>query len=225
MKSLPNILTLFRLISPILIFVSVFFVARPYGPWAGFVIFVLAAASDFLDGYLARRFEGESNFGRVFDPISDKILILSVGFILVVGHVTAVGFVDMLIVIPFLLIVMRELLISGMREGLAGSLNVPVSWTAKTKTTVQMVAVGLLFLLPILGHRLSEITQGMDDVVIQGILARSIEDEVGLLFTIGVLNFVEIAVYIVFWLAAILTLVSGYQYFRFAQRQNFGAAE
>jgi len=222
MKSFPNILTVFRLVAPIPIFFALFYVARPYGTWIAFALFAFAALTDFLDGYLARRYDWQSEIGRVLDPISDKTLVLSVGFLLIVSNAAALGHMDILLVIPFALILLRELFVSGLREGLAGKLNVHVSWMGKTKTTFQLIAVGLLFFLPILGHRLGSLTQGMDNATLQGILDGVISDEIGLLWAFQTLTFVEYAVYIMLWTAAALSVVSGFQYFNAAKQQGFG---
>lgn len=214
MKVIPNLLTVFRIIAPLFILCGVLFLAHPYGAWVGLNIFVLAAGTDFLDGFLARRWNVQSDLGRILDPISDKVLVLVTGLILLVAHTVAIGRIDVLLLVPFALILIRELVVAGLREGLAGRITLHASWTAKAKTAVQMLAVGVFFLLPIISHRLGVLTQGMDDIVFQGILARSIEDEIGLLPMVTAINIVQPAVYFLFWLAAILSWVSALGYFR-----------
>jgi cardiolipin synthase len=110
--------------------------------WATFAIFVLAAVTDFFDGWLARRLGVTSEFGRIFDPIADKLLVAAALIMLTAeGRAAAIAVA---------LILVREMLISGIREGLAGRLALPVSWVGKWKTTAQMAAIGLLLIAPAL---------------------------------------------------------------------------
>ncbi len=108
--------------------------------WLGLGIFVAAAITDFLDGYLARARNQASDFGRFLDPVADKLLIAATLLLLAVF-----GRMSTLTVIPAVIILSREFLISGLREFLAGrQIEVPVSKLAKWKTTVQMMAIGFL---------------------------------------------------------------------------------
>ncbi len=137
MFHIPNLLTLFRSISGPLIALLLY-----GGEVAGMValaVYVGACLSDFLDGWLARRWDQVSDFGRMLDPIADKLLVAAV----------LVALVDLdvlpdLHIIPVIIILCRELLVSGMREYLAGDLVINVTWAAKWKTTIQMVAIGFL---------------------------------------------------------------------------------
>ena len=97
--------------------------------------------TDYLDGYLARQRAEVSTFGKLLDPIADKMLVAAV-LLLLVGF----GQLSGISIIPALIILMREILVSGMREFLAGfgSKGLPVSFLAKWKTVVQMVALGFL---------------------------------------------------------------------------------
>lgn len=114
--------------------------------WLLFALFVLASITDLLDGHLARRLDCVSELGRFLDPIADKLLTVSVLFML-----AAAGRLDLLAALAGLVIVLRELLISGLREHLAGQGRLlPVSRLAKWKTTVQMIAIAGLLLVPAL---------------------------------------------------------------------------
>ncbi len=141
MANLPNILTLSR-IGAIPVLVALFYVESETGRILTLAVFVLAAATDFFDGYVARARKQQSQFGRFLDPVADKLLVGSVIFLLV-----AFDRVTGLVIVPALIILCREILVSGLREFLAGfSISVPVSRLAKWKTTVQMVAIGFLIL-------------------------------------------------------------------------------
>ncbi len=142
MTYLPNLLTVSRmvLVAP---FVGLFYLPdAEIAACVTFGIFVLAAVSDFFDGWLARRLDVTSQFGRIFDPVADKLLVAAALIML-----TAEGRAP---AIAVALILLREILISGIREGFAGSLSIPVSTLAKWKTAAQMAAISLLLIAPAL---------------------------------------------------------------------------
>ncbi|MBM3516700.1 MAG: CDP-diacylglycerol--glycerol-3-phosphate 3-phosphatidyltransferase [Alphaproteobacteria bacterium] len=137
--SLPNALTLSR-IFVIPAFVVAFYLPAPWASWVTAGIFVAAGATDFFDGYVARRLNVASVLGRFLDPVADKLLIAAAIVMLV-----AVDRLVALNVVAALVILCREILVSGLREHLAGiRVSVPVTRLAKWKTTVQMVALALL---------------------------------------------------------------------------------
>ncbi len=133
-------LTLSR-IACIPVIVGLFFVPGDWAAWLACAVFSLAAMTDYLDGYLARQRAEVSTFGKLLDPIADKMLVAAV-LLLLVGF----GQLSGISIIPALIILMREILVSGMREFLAGlgSKGLPVTFLAKWKTVVQMVALGFL---------------------------------------------------------------------------------
>lgn len=140
LTNLPNILTLSR-IACIPIIVALFFIPADWAAWLACAVFSLAAMTDYFDGYLARQRAEVSAFGKLLDPIADKMLVAAVLLLLVgFGQLSGVS------IIPALIILMREILVSGMREFLAGfgSKGLPVTFLAKWKTVVQMVALGFL---------------------------------------------------------------------------------
>lgn len=141
MASLPNILTIGRiaLVPP---FIALFYVPGDVAAWAAFGVFAAAAVSDFFDGWLARRLNQESRFGAVFDPIADKLIVAAALIMLAVQYGAPV--------IPVIAILCRELLISGLREGLVGRLSLPVSRLGKWKTASQMAAIALLLIAPVI---------------------------------------------------------------------------
>jgi cardiolipin synthase len=139
--NLPNTLTLSRIVAIPLI-VAAFYLPPVTASWTTFALFAYASVTDYLDGMLARRWGQTTDFGRFLDPIADKLLVGAVLMMMVAtGAISGAG------VIACLLILLRELLVSGLREFLAGKqIQVPVSGLAKWKTGVQLVAISLLLL-------------------------------------------------------------------------------
>lgn len=176
-KNLPNWLTYGRIVAvPALI--VVFFIKGDWGFWLSAGIFMLASVTDWLDGYVARMWQAQSNIGRFLDPIADKLLVATALLLLVQSNSDTVTRAD---IIPAIAIVCREILVSGLREFLAEiQVSVPVSKLAKWKTAAQMVAIFLLLL-----------GIGGPGWLHADILGR-----------------------VLLWVAAILTLVTGYAYFR-----------
>jgi len=141
LMTLPNLLTFSRiLIIPVL--VALLYATAPWASWLALAVFVAAALTDWLDGFFARRRRQVSPLGRFLDPIADKLLVAAVVVMLVASErVTG------LVVLPALVILCREILVSGLREYLAEiQVEMPVSRLAKWKTAVQMGALALLIL-------------------------------------------------------------------------------
>lgn len=139
MWNLPNILTMSRIVV-IPILVASFFMEQPLGSHIAFVTFALASITDFFDGYLARATGSVSKIGQFLDPIADKLMVGAVIIMVVYA-----GWVNSVHVVAAVIIMCRELLVSGLREFLAGiQVSVPVTMLAKWKTTVQMLALGSL---------------------------------------------------------------------------------
>ena len=111
MWSVPNILTVLRLLSALVLPFVFVFVTRPYGDWIALGLFVAVSATDFLDGMLARAWGQVSRLGEMLDPIADKAMVLIALFTLV-----ALNGLDILVLIPATLIVFREVFVSGLRE-------------------------------------------------------------------------------------------------------------
>ncbi|MBA15796.1 MAG: CDP-diacylglycerol--glycerol-3-phosphate 3-phosphatidyltransferase [Sphingomonas sp.] len=146
MLTLPNLLTLSRIFTvPLLIF-FLWWPEWRLGYAIAFGVYALIAVTDFLDGYLARAQGLVSRLGAFLDPIADKIMVASVIVLL-----TAKGVIHDWHVIAGLIILMREIMVSGLREFLAQlQVSMPVSKLAKWKTTLQLVALGALILVPAL---------------------------------------------------------------------------
>ena len=175
---IPNILTIGRIII-VPIFVISFFMPGIVGDLVPFFLFVLASFTDYLDGLLARLYKEESKLGELLDPIADKILVSAALILLVMN-----GIIKNYEVIAAIIILTREILISGLREFLARrEVSMPVSNLAKFKTFIQMFSIALL----LTGDTGNKIINFQD---------YNAE-------TIGI---------ILLWLAAILTLYTGYDY-------------
>jgi CDP-diacylglycerol---glycerol-3-phosphate 3-phosphatidyltransferase len=139
LTTLPNLLTLSRIIAIPLV-IATFYMATPLGAWLGCGIFSLAAITDWLDGRLARLWEQQSDLGRFLDPVADKLLVATTLFML-----AAYDRLSTMSILPALVILMREIMVSGLREHLAGlRVGMPVSKLAKWKTFIQMLAIGFL---------------------------------------------------------------------------------
>lgn len=139
--ALPNLLTYAR-IAAIPAMVACFYIPGDAGRWAAFAVFVIAGITDFLDGYLARAWQQQSALGRMLDPIADKLLVAAALLVLVADN-TVAGWS----LWAALVILSREVLVSGLREFLAEvRVSVPVSRLAKWKTGVQMVAISVLLI-------------------------------------------------------------------------------
>jgi cardiolipin synthase (CMP-forming) len=138
-KSIPNKLTLSRIIV-IPIILVLLFIPYAWAAWLALIPFIAAGVTDWLDGYLARRDNQVTKIGQFLDPIADKLLVSAVILVLV-----STGQIGGLTIIPAVIILMREVAVSGLREFLAGlSVSVPVSQLAKWKTGIQLVALGFL---------------------------------------------------------------------------------
>ncbi|HUO54515.1 MAG TPA: CDP-diacylglycerol--glycerol-3-phosphate 3-phosphatidyltransferase [Rhodoblastus sp.] len=138
--NLPNILTFGRVLIVPLVVACLFWPDEFALRWTALGLFILAAVTDFFDGYLARAWEQQSALGRMLDPIADKLLVSAVLLILV-----ADGTIKSWSLWAAIVILCREILVSGLREFLAElKVSVPVSRVAKWKTTMQMIALGFL---------------------------------------------------------------------------------
>jgi CDP-diacylglycerol--glycerol-3-phosphate 3-phosphatidyltransferase len=138
--TLPNILTYGRVVAVPVVVLLLFWPESAWMRWTALAIFIVAGITDFFDGYLARAWSQQSSLGRMLDPIADKLLVAAVLLMLVADH-TITGFS----IWAAIVILCREILVSGLREYLAElKVSVPVSKVAKWKTTLQLVALGFL---------------------------------------------------------------------------------
>lgn len=146
MLTLPNLLTLSRILAVPLLVALLWFPGWELGYALGFALYCLMGVTDYFDGYLARAQGAVSRLGQFLDPIADKIMIAAV-ILMLVGTRHEAASITGIHLIAALVILLREIAVSGLREFLAGlSVSVPVSRLAKWKTTFQMVALGALIL-------------------------------------------------------------------------------
>lgn len=135
-QKLPNLLTICRVLAiPMIIFS--FYIESQYACWVTISIFLFACITDFFDGYLARVWSVQSEFGKLFDPIADKLIVISTIIMLIYKQK-----INDFTVIPLIIIVCREILVSGLRE--YSTIRIPVSKVGKVKTFFQMIAVIML---------------------------------------------------------------------------------
>ena len=146
MLTLPNLLTLYRIVTVPLLVAFLWFPGWELGYALGFGLYCLMGVTDYFDGYLARAQGTVSKLGQFLDPIADKIMIAAVILMLsATRHEPAA--ITGIHLIPAIVILLREIAVSGLREFLAGlRVSVPVSQLAKWKTTLQLVALGALIL-------------------------------------------------------------------------------
>ena len=191
MTALPNALTILRILL-VPVFAVAFVLPGDAARIVAFAVFVMAGVSDWLDGFAARKLKAGSDFGRMLDPIADKVLVAVALMMLVAeGGISQFnltsGLHSLLRLVPALIILSREILVSGLREFLAGTrVSVPVTAIAKFKTAVQMLAIGAMILTP------------LADKFVPGAAS---------------LTYAFIA-YLLLWVAAALTVYTGVVYFR-----------
>ncbi len=190
MLTLPNILTLSRIVTVPVLAALLWWPGWELGYALGFAVYCLMGITDYFDGYVARAQGAVSRLGVFLDPIADKIMVAAVILVLAAQGVLRGPYVGDMHVVAGLIILMREIAVSGLREFLGGlHVSVPVSHLAKWKTTFQMVSLGAL----ILGQALPGWT-----VTVGGFTAN-------LPHTVGLTTL---------WAAAALTLVTGWDYLR-----------
>nr|WP_244470733.1 CDP-diacylglycerol--glycerol-3-phosphate 3-phosphatidyltransferase [Microvirga massiliensis] len=142
--SLPNLLTYGRLVAVPAVVALLFWPEDTWSRWAALTIFILAAVTDYLDGYFARAYAQQSALGRMLDPIADKLLVAACLLMLVADET-----INGVSLWAAIVILSREILVSGLREFLAElKVSVPVSRVAKWKTTLQLVSIGFLIAGP-----------------------------------------------------------------------------
>jgi cardiolipin synthase len=191
MFRLPNAITIARILL-VPVFAVAFVLPGTTARLIAFAVFCIAGLSDALDGLVARKLNAGSEFGRMLDPIADKILV-AVALMMIVAEGSVEQFNlepdlrGLLRLVPALVILTREILVSGLREFLGGArVSIPVIAMAKFKTTVQMIAIGAMILEPLATTHLTDALVLPYQTIAYGLL----------------------------WIAAALTVATGYVYFR-----------
>ncbi|MCT4554469.1 MAG: CDP-diacylglycerol--glycerol-3-phosphate 3-phosphatidyltransferase [Pelagimonas sp.] len=208
--TLPNILTVLRLLAAPGVAVMFLYFTRPYADWAALALFIIASVTDWFDGYLARAWGQETKLGAMLDPIADKAMVV-VALMVIVGYSSMSPW----LVLPATVILFREVFVSGLREYLgdtAGTLK--VTKLAKWKTTFQMVAIAVLFAQGVFEHYLGMSIFGMDHALVEAILTGTEEDLHGLRWKQTGMIWAGNGGLILLWIAAALTAITGWDYFR-----------
>ena len=206
--NLPNILTVIRLAAAPAVAVMFLYFTRPYADWFALILFVTAAATDWVDGYLARAWKQETKLGAMLDPIADKAMV-------VIALMVIIGFSSWSpwLVLPATVILFREVFVSGLREYLgdtAGTLK--VTRLAKWKTALQMTAIAVLFSQGVFEHYLGMSIYGMDDALVHAVLMGTEEDVTGLGWKAMAMDWSGRIGHWLLWGAAALTAITGFDY-------------
>jgi CDP-diacylglycerol--glycerol-3-phosphate 3-phosphatidyltransferase len=194
--TLPNILTVLRLAAAPGLAILFLYFTRPFADWLALGLFMAAAATDWFDGYIARAWKQESRFGAAMDPIADKAMVV-IAIMVIAGY----SGMNPWLILPAAVILFREVFVSGLREYLGDRARLlAVTKLAKWKTTAQMVAIAVLFL----GTGLDYLEAGRAPEAGQGHLIATWSPA-------GTATFAGLAL---IWVAAALTAITGWDYFR-----------
>ncbi|SMX45860.1 CDP-diacylglycerol--glycerol-3-phosphate 3-phosphatidyltransferase [Actibacterium lipolyticum] len=207
--NIPNILTVFRLLAAPGVAIAFLLFPHPFADWVALCLFVGASVTDWFDGYLARKWNQQSRFGAMLDPIADKVMVAIA--LLVITGLYGMSFAVML---PAALILFREVFVSGLREFLGNQAGLlQVTKLAKWKTTTQMVAIAVLLSQGIFEHYVGMLSFGMDAAMVDDVLAGRQEDVHGLIWKHSAMVATLYAGVGLLWIAAVLTLITGWDYF------------
>ena len=206
--TIPNILTVMRLLAAPGVAVMFLYFTRPYADWFALLLFVGAAITDWIDGHLARSWKQETKLGAMLDPIADKAMVV-IALMVIVGYSSYSPW----LVLPATVILFREVFVSGLREYLgdtAGTLK--VTNLAKWKTTAQMIAIAVLFSQGVFEHYFGMSVIGMDETMVINILEGREEDILGLRWKLTGMEWAGFIGLWLLWIAAALTLITGVDY-------------
>ncbi len=211
--TIPNILSVMRLFAAPMVAVMFLYFERPYADWFALMLFLVAAVTDWFDGYLARLWKQETRLGAMIDPIADKAMVV-IALMVIVGYSSMSPW----LVLPATVILFREVFVSGLREFLgdtAGTLK--VTKLAKWKTATQMVAIAFLFGQGVFEHYLGMSAWGMDQALVDQVMLGEVEDLQGLRWKhAGMVWSGWIGLWLL-WIAAALTAITGIDYFNKAK--------
>lgn len=208
--NIPNVLTVLRLLAAPGVAVMFLYFHRPWADWLALTLFVGAAITDWFDGYLARLWKQESKFGAMLDPIADKAMVL-----IAIMVITGYSGMNPWLILPATVIFFREVFVSGLREFLgnvAGELK--VTKLAKWKTTAQMVAIAVLFLGTGLEYLEGIRMQGMTPEQYAEAVSAGLADPIRTCGGRDCGAYATTVGLVLIWIAAVLTLITGWDYFR-----------
>ena len=208
--TLPNTLTILRLLAAPGVVVMFFSFHRPMADWFALALFVGAAITDFFDGYLARLWKQESKFGAMMDPIADKAMV-----VIAIMVITGYSGMNPWLILPATIILFREVGVSGLREFLGDKARLlQVTRLAKWKTTAQMVAIAVLFLGTGLEHLEGIARQGMTPDQYAEAVSAGLADPIRSCGARGCSSLATLIGLALIWIAAALTALTGWDYFR-----------
>ena len=208
--TIPNVLTTLRLLAAPGVPVMFLYFHRPWADWFALALFVSAAATDWFDGYLARLWKQESKFGAMMDPIADKAMV-----VIAIMVITGYNGMNPWLILPATVILFREVFVSGLREYLGASAGtLKVTKLAKWKTTAQMVAIAVLFLGTGLEYLEGIALRGLTPEQYAEAVSQGLADPIRSCGTRGCSSYATMVGLGLIWVAAILTLMTGWDYFR-----------
>jgi CDP-diacylglycerol--glycerol-3-phosphate 3-phosphatidyltransferase len=208
--TIPNLLTVLRLLAAPGVAVMFLYFHRPWADWFALTLFVIAAVTDFFDGYLARLWKQESKFGTMLDPIADKAMV-----VIAIMVLTGYSGMNPWLILPATVILFREVFVAGLREFLgATSGTLKVTKLAKWKTTTQMIAIAVLFLGTGLEHLEGIARRGLTPDEYAKLVSAGLADPVRSCGVRGCSSYATFVGLGLIWIAAVLTFVTGWEYFR-----------
>jgi CDP-diacylglycerol--glycerol-3-phosphate 3-phosphatidyltransferase len=207
--TIPNSLTVLRLLAAPGVAVMFLYFHRPWADWFALTLFVGAAITDWFDGYLARLWKQESKFGAMLDPIADKAMV-----VIAIMVITGYNGMNAWLILPATVILFREVFVSGLREYLGDKASLlRVTKLAKWKTTLQMVAIAVLFLGTGLEYLNGVAMQGMTPDQYLDAVAAGTADPIRACGKTDCASYANQVGLVLIWLAAFLTAMTGFEYF------------
>ena len=206
--TLPNILTLLRLAAAPLVPLMFLFLSRPFADFAALVLFLVAAITDWFDGYLARLWGQESRFGAAMDPIADKAMVV-ISIMVITGY----NGMNPWLILPATVILFREVFVSGLREYLGPRVQLKVTRLAKWKTTAQMIAIAVLFLGTGLDYLNVLALEGLTPEQHVAAVAAGEAEAIRTCGNRDCASYANLVGIWLLWFAAALTALTGWEYF------------
>lgn len=202
-------LTVLRLIAAPGVAIMFLYFHRPWADWFALGLFVGAALTDWFDGYLARLWKQESKFGAMMDPIADKAMV-----VIAIMVITGYNGMNPWLILPATLILFREVFVGGLREYLGQKSGLlKVTKLAKWKTTAQMIAIAVLFLGTGLDYQNSLALEGMTPEQHMAAVAAGEAEAIRTCGNRDCASYANLVGIWLLWLAALLTVVTGWEYF------------
>ena len=199
-----------RLLAAPLVAVTFLYFTRPFADIFAVTLFIGAAITDWFDGYLARAWGQKTKLGKMLDPIADKAMVI-IALMVIIGFSSWSPW----LVLPTTVILFREVFVAGLREFLGETADtLKVTQLAKWKTTLQMVAIAVLFSQGVFEHYFGMSVWGMDADMVRAILIGEEPDLQGLWWKFFGAEWAGLIGLWLLWIAAGLTLLTGFDYFR-----------